>query len=66
MTDADKVAEVGRILGTALSAEQKLAAIRRVLGMATGSRGHSTLRATWNPDDDPEVRSRIPHPRPPL
>ncbi|MEV0287912.1 hypothetical protein AB0H36_27680 [Kribbella sp. NPDC050820] len=66
MTDGEKVAEVGRILDNAMSPEQKLDAIRHVLGMATSTRHRSTLQSTWNPDDDPDARSRIQHPRPQL
>ncbi|MEU4607507.1 hypothetical protein AB0F43_31365 [Kribbella sp. NPDC023972] len=66
MTDAEKIAEVGRILDSDWSAEQKLAAIQHVLGIAITTRQRSILQASWNPDDDPEVRGRIPPPSPAL
>lgn len=63
MTDADKVAEVNRILADdTRTAEQKLAAIREVLHPR-----QSRIRGDWNPDDDPAASGggrtwRPPHP----
>jgi hypothetical protein len=54
LTDAEKVAEVARILDSTLSLEQKLATIHRVLHMETSRQERPALRSSWY-HDDPEM-----------
>jgi hypothetical protein len=57
LTDAEKIAEVARILDSTLSVEQKLATIHRVLHMETSRQERPALRSStsWYHDDDPEM-----------
>jgi hypothetical protein len=66
LTDAEKVAEVARILDSALPTEQKLIAVRRILHIETSRQNGPSLSTTWHRDDDPEFGGRISHPRPTL